>query len=57
MTEIRRGLGLLLGLVLAGGLTIDRAAMAADPSKAVCLAASAEWADLREAHKLRSARD
>jgi hypothetical protein len=57
MTQKPRGLGLLVGLVLAGGPAVDRAAMAADPSKAVCLSASAEWADLREAHNLRAARD
>src|SRR5580658_3239502 len=48
---------LMLGLVLAGVAAPDRPALAADPSKAVCLSASAEWANLREAHKLRAARD
>jgi hypothetical protein len=57
VTQGIRGLHLLVGLVVSVGATIDGSASATNPSKAACLSASAAWADLREAHKLSSARD
>ena len=57
MTHGRRRHALLFGLVLSAVAATEGLAIAADPSKAMCLSASAEWANLREDHKLRSARD
>jgi hypothetical protein len=46
-----------LGALLCGVLGAGSDAIAAGPTKAACLAASADWADLREDRKLRAARD
>jgi hypothetical protein len=51
-----RRLALLLALALPTVVTTEGLARADGPSKAECLTASAEWANLLQAHKLRAAR-
>jgi hypothetical protein len=55
MRALRR-LALLVSLAVGGIAGAETSALAGDPSKAECLSSSAEWATLREAHKLRAAR-